>query len=107
MKDKNKINWNELQRGVPIINDSFFVRLDEITGFVYDDRGGYMHEEFCDIDARREIVWIPHDGSEVMPVFRNDMVLVVTTDNRLRLRKARLVDWDIVDRYRVIYRQEN
>lgn len=103
--NKHKIDWGSVERGVPITNDSFFVRLDDETGFVHDDRGGYMHQTNCDIDTRREITWIEHNGSQEMPIHRNDMVLLETFDNKLRLRRARLVEWGVVARYRVI-RQE-
>ena len=104
--DKHKIDWRSIERGVPITNDSFFVRLDDETGFIHDDRGGYMHQTHCDIDTRREITWIDHDGTDVMPVLRNDMVLMETTDNKLRLRRARLIDWNVVARYRVIKQED-
>lgn len=104
--DKRKVDWRCVERGVPITNDSFFVRLDDETGFVHDDRGGYMHHDHCNIDARREITWIEHDGSENMPVMRNDMVLMETLDNKLRLRRARLIDWNKVARFRVIQQED-
>lgn len=100
--EKTKIDWRCIERGVPITNDSFFVRVDDETGFVHDDRGGYMHQAYCEIDTRREITWIDHNGSDEMPVERNDMVLLELFNGKLRLRRARLVDWDQVARYRVI-----
>ena len=100
--NRNKTDWRYVERGVPITNDSFFVRLDDKTGFIHDDRGGYMHHAHCNIDTRREITWIEHDGSEILPVLRNDMVLIETDDNKLRLRRARLIQWQQVARYRVI-----
>jgi hypothetical protein len=100
--ESKKINWHQLERGVPITNDSFFVRLEDETGFIYDDRGGYMHHKFCDIDTRREITWLEHDKSDCMPVDLDDAVIIETIDNKLLLRRARYINWTTVACYRVV-----
>lgn len=97
-----KNNWHEIQRGVPISNGSYFARLDDETGFIYDDQGGYLHYNCCRIDTRREITWIEHDQSGLVPVELNDFVIVETVFSKIRLKKARYTNWEQVARYRVV-----
>ncbi len=96
------VNWLSVERGVPITNDSYFVRLDKETGFVFDDRGGFMHQNFCTIDTRREITWIKHNGSVVCPVEPGDIVIIEHAGGRMTIRQAAIVNWVTVERYRVL-----
>ncbi|MGD2116887.1 MAG: hypothetical protein PVG66_00880 [Chromatiales bacterium] len=97
----NPINWNDIKRGVPITNDSFFVRLDPETGFIFDDRGGFMHQTYCSIDTRREITWIEQTGDK-NPVAYADTVIVEYPDGKLVIKKAGRINWSKVFRYRVV-----
>lgn len=101
-KQKQKNNWQNLERGVPITDGANFVHFETESGFVHDDLGAYRHHLHCEIDYRREITWIAHDGSGKIPVNFNDKVLIETHDKHLNLMVARLIDWTSVARYRVI-----
>lgn len=96
------VDWENIERGVPITNDSYFVRHDKDTGLIYDDRGGYIHQNNCFVENRREITWIPHNQSSTCPIAPMDIVLVETFNREFCLTNAYLVIWNNVWRYRVI-----
>lgn len=104
MKDLtgSAIDWESIERGVPITNDSYFVRHDKDTGLIYDDRGGYIHQNNCFVENRREITWIPHNQSSIFPTAARDIVLVETLNDELCMTSAYLVIWKNVRRFRVI-----
>lgn len=99
------VDWSKVERGVPITNDSFFVRHEVETGYIYDDRGGYIHQNYCHIEQRRELVWITHDQSAECPISIKDTVLVETADGQLCLTSGYLVIWSNITRYRVVRQQ--
>ena len=96
------IDWESIERGVPITNDNYFVRHDKETGLIYDDRGGFIHQNYCYVENRREITWIKHDLSLTCPCSARDIVLVESDDGELCLTDAYLVIWGNISRYRVI-----
>lgn len=98
-------DWDTVERGVPITNDNYFVRHDKDTGLIYDDRGGYIHQNNCSIESRREITWITHNQSPICPGSAKDIVLIESVDGELCLTSAYLVIWENVNRYRVIRQQ--
>lgn len=100
------VDWSRIERGVPITNDCFFVRIDAETGLVYDDLGGYMHQHFCNVDTRREITWIEHDQSSECPTGHHDVVLTESKDGQLQLTSAHLVVWKKTNQFRVVRQQE-
>ena len=101
MSDKT-VNWENIERGVPITNHNYFVRHDKETGLIYDDRGGYIHQHNCFVDKRREITWIPHNQSSTCPSSPRDIVLAESVDGELCMASAYLVIWGNIRRYRVI-----
>ena len=96
------VDWENIERGVPITNDNHFVRHDKNSGLIYDDRGGYIHQSNCYIENRREITWIQHNNSSISPVAARDLVLVESHDGELCLTNAYMVIWRSIRRYRVI-----
>ena len=99
---KNPVDWATIERGVPITNDSFFVRHDSDTGLIYDDRGGYIHQNNCFVETRREITWIQHNQSSTCPCATSDIVLVETLNGKLSLKRAYMVFWGNVRCFRVV-----
>ena len=96
------VDWANIERGVPITNDNYFVRHDKDTGLIYDDRGGYIHQNNCFVENRREITWIQHNQSSICPSADRDIVLVETLNGELTLTSAYLVIWKNIRRFRVI-----
>ena len=96
------VDWEHMERGVPITNDNYFVRHDKSSGLIYDDRGGYIHQDNCFVESRREITWIRHNHSSACPCAARDIVLVETLNRELCMASAYLVIWKNIRRYRVI-----
>jgi len=96
------VDWEHMERGVPITNDNYFVRHDKSSGLIYDDRGGYIHQDNCFVESRREITWIRHNQSSAWPCAARDIVLVETLNREFCVASAYLVIWKNVNRYRVI-----
>ena len=103
--NKEAIDWTTVERGVPITNDSYFVRHEKETGLIYDDRGGYIHQNYCYIENRREVTWIQHDQSTKCPTVARDLVLVESLNGEIHLTSAYLVIWSSIRRYRVVRQQ--